>query len=182
MSNAFVGQISMFGGNFAPRNFMFCNGQLLSISQYQALFSLIGTTYGGDGVQTFALPNLQSRIPLHEGTGPGQPTYVLGQSAGSEFVTIMQPTMPAHTHTPVASTAPATATNVGSTVIPATVSGPTAGDFYAAQVQGQPVLPIVSLDGHSATLAGGSQQHNNLMPSLAVSFIIAVFGVFPSRN
>jgi microcystin-dependent protein len=182
MSNAFIGQILMFGGNFAPRNFMFCNGQLLPIAQYQALFSLIGTTYGGNGTTNFALPNLQSRIPLHYGSGPAQPTYALGQASGEEYVTITSQTLAAHNHVMVASQAQASTGNVGSGVQPAVVNGTRAGLFYAAQQTGQPQLTIVGLDSHSASMAGGSGPHDNIMPSLAVSFIIAVQGIFPSRN
>ncbi|MEI9992433.1 MAG: tail fiber protein [Rhizomicrobium sp.] len=183
MSNAFIGQISMFGGNFAPRSFMFCNGQLLPIGQYQALFSLIGTTYGGNGTTNFALPNLQSRLPLHYGAGPGLSSYVLGQAAGVEYVTITTSTTPAHSHVLVASKGNANTGTVGSGVLPAVANGNiTPTYFYAAQMQGQPALQIVTLDPHSASLVGGNGPHANLMPSLAISFIICVQGIFPSRN
>jgi len=182
MSNFYIGQIIMFGGNFAPRGFMFCNGQLLPIAQYQALFSLIGTTYGGNGTTNFALPNLQSRVPVHIGTGPGQPTYTLGQSAGEDAVTITSQTMAAHNHVLIASQGAANTGSVGSTVLPATSNGPSPAtpEFYA--VQASPPLTVVPLDSHTASLTGSGGPHNNVMPSLAVSFVIAVVGIFPSRN
>jgi len=180
MSNAYVGQISMFGGNFAPRNFMFCNGQLLSISQYQALFSLIGTTYGGNGTTNFALPNLQSRVPLHYAPS-ASPPYVLGQAAGEEYVTITTSTLPAHNHMLLASQGQASTGTVGSGVLPATANGPTSPAYFYA-VQATPALNIVALDSHTASLSGGSGPHNNIMPSQAISFIICLFGIFPSRN
>lgn len=182
MSNVFVGQIVMFGGNFAPRNYAFCNGQLLSISQNQALFSLLGTSYGGDGITTFALPNLQSALPVHQGTGPGLSNYQLGQTGGAQSVTITQSTMPQHTHFLIASTGPGTATAIGSGVVPATVTGSNSPLFYAAQQPNQPPLVPQILAAQACSIAGGSQPHTNLMPSLCITFIIALQGVFPSRN
>jgi microcystin-dependent protein len=182
MSNVFVGQISMFGGNFAPRNYAFCNGQLMAIAQNQALFSLIGTNFGGNGVTTFALPNLQSSLPLHYGTGPGQPTYNIGQVAGNTTVTILPGTMPAHTPALIASTGNATTGNVAANVMPATSNGPTTpAAFYANPVQGGPALTIVPM-GSVCGPIGGTQPHSNLMPSLCITFIVALFGIFPSRN
>src|ERR1700740_2359479 len=102
MSNPFLGEIKMFGGNFQPRNFAFCNGQLMSIAQNTALFALLGTTYGGDGVNTFALPDLQGRIPLNQGQGPGLTNRIIGESAGTNSVTLTSNTMPQHFHQPVA--------------------------------------------------------------------------------
>jgi microcystin-dependent protein len=180
MSNFFLGQITMFSGNFAPRGFAFCNGQQLAIAQNQALFSLLGTTYGGNGTTNFALPNLQSSLPLHYGQGPGQPTYVLGQSGGEEFVTITTQSMAAHSHVLNASQGPATAVSVGSTVMPATANGSSNVIFYA--VQATPALTLVGLDSHTASLVGGNGPHSNLMPSLCISFVIALTGIFPSRN
>ena len=182
MSNVYIGQIVMFGGNFAPRNFAFCNGQLLSIAQNEALFALIGTTYGGNGVTTFALPNLQSSLPMHYGTGPGQPSYALGQAAGTSSVTITPGSTPTHTHTLSASQGPATTGTVGSGVVPATTNGTANAEFYATQIQGQPIITPVAMAAGSATNTGSNMPHSNLMPSLCISFIIALYGIFPSRN
>jgi len=182
MSNVYVGQITMFGGNFAPRGFAFCNGQLQSIAQNQALFSLIGTTYGGDGVSTFALPNLQSRLAIHMGQGPGLSNYVIGQSGGAPSVTLSTATTPAHTHTLVATVGPANTGSVGSGVLPATTGGVANVEFYATPVQGQPALTPVAMNSGVCSNNGGSQPHSNLMPSLCISFVIALQGIFPSRN
>src|SRR5438034_3493008 len=118
MTNAFLGQISMFAGNFAPKSTAFCNGQTLPINQNQALFSLLGTTYGGNGVTTFALPNLQSQLPVHQGQGQGLSNYSLGQTAGTPSVTIDQTTLPTHTHVFSATPADATATAIANTLLP----------------------------------------------------------------
>lgn len=182
MATPYLGQISMFAGNFAPRSYAFCNGQLLAINQNQALFSLLGTTYGGDGRTTFALPNLQSRLPIHVGNGPGLSNYNLGQAAGSQMVTITSAEMPAHTHTLEATQTDATATAIGETVLP---GKPTAGNnpaFYAAQGSGQAPLTFDALNAAACSATGGSQPHTNLMPSLCISFIIALQGIYPSRN
>jgi microcystin-dependent protein len=183
MSTPYLGQISMFGGNFAPTGWALCNGQTLPISQYTALFSLLGTTYGGNGVSTFNLPNLQSRLPVHEGTGPGLSTYVLGQSAGTPTVTIDMTTMPMHTHTLNATQTLGTTGTIGNTVLPAQPA-PTSKQplFYAAPVAGQPPPVPVQLAGGSCGPAGGSQPHTNMMPSLCITFIIALSGIYPSRS
>ena len=182
MSNVYIGQIVMFGGNFAPVGFAFCNGQLLSINQNDVLFALIGTTYGGDGQQTFALPNLQSRLALHYGQGPSQPNYTLAQTSGSPAVTLTSSSTPAHTHVLSASKGPANTGTIGSTVVPATATGSSNALFYAAQQQGQPILNPVAMNPAACSLAGGNQPHSNLMPSLCITFIIALQGIFPSRN
>jgi len=182
MSNVFLGQIMMFGGNFAPRTFAFCNGQLLSIAQNSALFALLGTTYGGDGVTTFALPNLQSRLPIHQGTGTGLSNYQLGQAAGSPEVTITQSTMPQHTHVLNASTTNATAVAISGTVVPGQPTGSTAPLFYASQQPNQPAPVPQLMDPRACSIAGNGLPHSNLMPSLCISFVIALQGVFPSRN
>ncbi len=182
MSNVFVGQITMFGGNFAPRGFAFCNGQLLSIAQNQALFTLLGTMYGGDGVNTFALPNLQSRLALDVGHGPGLSNYVQGQAGGTPSVTVDTTMMPNHTHAFVATVGPATTGTIGSTLYPATSTGTSTPEFYAAQAQGEPILVPTALNPAVCSMIGGNQPHNNLMPSLCITFIIALQGIFPSRN
>lgn len=182
MGTPYLGQISMFGGNFAPKGWAMCNGQLLSIAQYTALYSLLGTTYGGDGVQTFALPNLVSRLPVDVGTGLGLSTYVLGQNAGTTDVTITTQTMPAHTHTLNATQTQANATAIGTTVLPGKPTSGTTNEFYAFQPSGQPALQPVALAAAAVGMTGGSQPHTNLMPSLCITFIIALSGAYPSRS
>jgi microcystin-dependent protein len=183
MSNVFVGQVSMFGGNFAPRGYAFCDGQLLSIAQNDTLFALIGTTYGGDGVQTFALPNLKSRLSVHQGQGAGQPNYQLGQSAGAPNVTITNSTMPTHNHSLVATIGDANTGTIGSNVVPATATWTQAAAlFYAAEQTGKPPLDPVAMNQSVCSNVGASLPHSNLMPSLCINFIIALFGIFPSRN
>ncbi len=170
MSQPFLGSITLFGGNFAPRGYMFCQGQILAISQNSALFALIGTTYGGDGQTTFALPNLAGRAAIHQGTGPGLSNYSIGQTAGVETVTLIANQLPAHTHTATASNA------VG--------GGGPAGAVWAQPSSGQPygATPNVAMNAAALTAAGGNQPHENMMPFLALNFIIAVEGIFPSRN
>jgi microcystin-dependent protein len=178
--NQFLGQIIMFGGNFAPAGWAFCNGQLLSISQNSALYTLLGTTYGGDGQTTFGLPNLQSRLPVHQGTGGGLSTYVIGQVSGTENVTIINNTMPSHSHNFNATTAAATANKIANNMVPAVPSVGNPPHFYA--VQGTPPLTFFQMAPGVCTTAGGSLPHTNLMPSLCVTFVIALTGAFPSRN
>jgi microcystin-dependent protein len=192
MSQPFLGEIKMFGGNFAPRGFAFCNGQLMAISQNTALFSLLGTTYGGNGQTTFALPNLQSRSPMHWGQGPGLSQVVLGEMSGTESVTLLTTQMPAHTHIITTSgnggsiTLPCS-TNPGDSDSPAgRIPAISAGgeeqyaDPSAANAQTAPVN--VTVPTPTAGITGGSQPHDNRSPYLAVSFIIALEGIFPSRN
>lgn len=170
MSNPYIGEIRMFGGNFAPAGWMFCQGQLLPISENDALFTLIGTTFGGDGQETFALPNLQSRVPIHAGTGPGGITYQLGEAAGTEEVTLTVQQIPNHGH-------PLLATNNTATV-------QTPGGNVAAQGAGQIYTSLSSPIGmwpQSITPEGGSQPHTNLQPYLCISFIISLFGIFPHQ-
>lgn len=180
MSEVFLGQITMFAGNFAPRGFAFCNGQLLPISQNQALFSLLGTIYGGDGRTTFALPNLQSRLPVDVGHGPGLSNYNLGQASGAPSVTITTATMPAHNHTLNATKTPATAATIGITVLPGEPASP--ATFYVTPINGEPDPVPQLLNTAVCGSNGGSQSHSNLMPSLCITFIIALQGLFPSRN
>ena len=167
----FIGEIILFAGNFAPRNWAFCNGQLLSISQNTALFSILGTTYGGNGQTTFALPDLRSRVPVHAGQGPGLSSYALGQVGGEETTTLTVNQMPAHAHTatnPAANTDP-TSNRPAASLAPA--RGGAYGPTPAAQLAGPTVAPT-----------GGSQPHSNLQPHLTLNYIIALFGIFPSRN
>lgn len=178
MSQPYIGEIRMFafGTRGAPNGWQACDGSLLAISEYDALFALIGTTYGGDGQTTFAVPDLRGRIPIHQGTGPGLSNYVIGQRAGTETVTVLPTQMPAHTHTAVATTAAATTGTPGTTVLPGAVSGQT---MYVTDLTG--AMPF-NLAASTVSLAGGSQPHENCMPTLTVQFCIAVFGIFPSQG
>lgn len=171
MSQPFIGEIRMFGGNFAPRGWAFCNGQLQSIAENTTLFSLLGTTYGGDGQTTFGLPDLRGRVPIHFGQGAGLSARNMGEAGGAETVTLTVATMPAHTHLPAASTAAGTQTS------------PNGGVWSAAgQLRYSSGSPAAALNPGAASLAGGGQPHENMVPFTAVSFIIAVEGIFPSRN
>lgn len=174
MSTPYIGEIRMFGFGRTPNGWQACDGSLLAISQYDALFALIGTTYGGDGQTTFAVPDLRGRLPIHQGQGPGLSNYVIGQRAGTESVTVLPTQMPAHTHTVVATTAAATSLTPGNTLLPGSVSGDT---FYATDITGATVL---GMSAQSTSLAGGSQPHENCMPTLTVQYCIATFGIFPS--
>ena len=161
----------MFGGNFAPAGWAFCNGALLPISEYETLFALIGTTYGGDGQNTFALPDLQGRVPVHQGNGPGLSQRVIGEKSGSETVTLSLNQMPQHTHSLRASSTLATGGAPGAAVLAKTsVSG-----YGAAPVN-------VAMATAAVTSSGGSQPHQNMAPYLAVNYIVSLFGVFPSQS
>ncbi|OYY71823.1 phage tail protein [Sphingomonas sp. 28-63-12] len=178
MSEQFLGEVRMFGGNFAPTGWALCNGQLMSISQNSALFSLIGTTYGGDGVQTFGLPDMRGRLPISQGTGPGLTPRVIGERAGTENVTLLTGNLPAHQHPFNVYNAPATTSTPGPTVLPGVPTG--AGKIYTVPTN----LPTTT-DQYApgaVTMTGNNQSHTNLMPALCVSFIIALQGIFPSRN
>jgi microcystin-dependent protein len=165
MAQPYVGEIRMFGGNFAPAGWMFCEGQLLPISENETLFQLIGTTYGGDGESTFALPDLQSRAPLHHGNG-----VVLSETGGVEEVTLTVQQTPTHRHPLLAANAPGTNPNPPNRVL---ASSP-AIDIYIEDVAS------VQKAANALAPAGGSQPHTNLQPYLAISFIISLFGIFPS--
>lgn len=172
MSEPFLGEIRVFAGNFAPRGFALCNGQLLPINQNTALFSLLGTTYGGNGQTTFALPNLQDRFPMHWGQGAGLSSRALGELSGVATVTLQESEIPAHTHGLQASGANATA------------STPAAGNALAvsqATVYGPP-QDLVALASETLAPTGGSTPHTNVQPFLAVTYLIALQGIFPSRN
>ena len=175
MSTPFIGEIRMFGFNRTPNGWQACDGSLLPISEYDALFALIGTTYGGDGQSTFAVPDLRGRLPIHQGTGPGLSTYVIGQQAGTETVTVLSTQMPAHTHTLVATSAAAGSLSPSSTQLPASVSGET---FYVNDITGATTL---TMSAQSTSLAGGSQPHENCMPTLTVQYCMATQGIFPSQ-
>jgi microcystin-dependent protein len=173
MAEPFLGQIQTFGFNFAPRGWALCNGQILPIAQNTALFSLLGTTYGGNGQTTFALPNLQSRVPVHFGQGPGLSPYDLGQASGTETVTLTANQIAAHAHpyAPAANGGDATSAKPAGKFM-----ANTAAAVYAPTSDG-------TLMGNQTTgPAGGNQPHENLQPYLAINFCIALEGIFPSRN
>ena len=184
MAQPYLSQILMFGGNFAPKNYAFCNGQTLAINQNQALFSLLGTTYGGNGVSTFALPNLQSSLPVGFQQGPGLSNYVLGQVGGTPNVTLTQSTVPPHQHFMMAVTNPSatTSSSISNTVLPGTPSMSGAELYAKPPASGQPPLVPVALAPGVCSTVGNSQPHSNLMPSLCISFCICLAGVFPTRN
>jgi len=169
MAQPYVGEIRMFAGNFAPAGWMFCEGQLLPISEYETLFNLIGTTYGGDGQSTFALPDLQGRIPIHQGNG-----FILAETGGAEEITLTVSQIPAHSHPLLGSQATATSTspqgNVGARVTAAAVFP------YGTDMPAQPLSPL------AVGSTGGSQPHTNFQPYLCVDYIISLFGIFPSQT
>lgn len=162
----------MFGGSFAPAGWAFCNGALMPISENDALFTLIGTTYGGDGQETFGLPDLQGRLPIHAGTGSSGTTYQLGEKAGVESVTLTVNQIPIHSHPMLASGDAANTLNPGGNVLGTPL---TATPFFAT-------APNLDLTAQAISPVGGSQPHENLQPYLCVSFIISLFGIFPSQN
>ncbi len=168
----YIGSICMVGFNFAPVGWALCDGSLLPISENDTLFALIGTTYGGDGQNTFALPDLRGRVPIHQGTRPGGATYVIGQAAGQESVTLLSNQMPVHNHSLAVNSSGGTSDNP-------------AGNYMASNSEG--IKQYSNSAGFNANTAsignvGGSQPHNNMPPYLCVNFIIALFGIFPSRN
>ena len=177
MATPFIGQITLFAGTFAPRGYALCNGQLLAIQSNAALFSILGTTYGGNGTTNFALPDLRGRAPIHAGTGPGLSNYQLGQNGGQETVTLNSNQIPTHGHTATVN-ASAGAPN---TVSPggAVLAVSAQGNAYAT---GSPTLSAMSASAATVANAGGGQSHNNMQPYLALNFIIALTGIFPSRN
>jgi microcystin-dependent protein len=171
MSQPFLGEIRMFAGNFAPSGWAFCAGQQMDISQNTALFSLLGTTYGGDGVSTFNLPDLRSRMPVHAGTGGGS-NYLLGQSGGVETVTLLSNQLPAHNHSAAVSSLHGNSDDPTSKVPAASATS-----LYTA-----PGGTLATMTGAAIGSVGGNQPHNNMPPYQAVNFIIALQGIFPSRN
>src|SRR5215813_6055601 len=166
MSTPYIGEIRMFAGNFAPVGWAFCNGQLLPISGNDALFNLIGTTYGGDGQNTFALPNLSSRVPIHQGPG-----FVIGQTGGEESVTLTVQQIPSHTHV-----AQCQSTNGGQSTPQSGVWAASASNPYSN------VAPNTPMNASALAPSGGSQPHDNMLPFLVINFIISLFGVFPSQS
>ena len=175
MSEPFIGEIRMFAGSFAPRGWAFCEGQLLAVSQNDALFSLLGTIYGGDGRTTYGLPDLRGRIPIHAGSGPGLTPRKLGAHSGTENETLTVNQLPEHTHQFSAVTEAGTDTSPAN----ATMAPVAAGNLYRTPFDG---LPFVGLDPSSAAATGGGQSHTNLMPALCIHFIIALVGIYPSKH
>jgi microcystin-dependent protein len=163
---SYIGEIRMFGGNFAPAGWMFCEGQFLPISEYDTLFQLIGTTYGGDGENTFALPDLRGRLPIHQGNG-----FVLAETGGAEQITLTVQQIPAHSHALLASSGPGTAASPAGTVLAESASSSLLiEDLAGVNMSAAAILPV-----------GGAQPHSNFQPYLCVNFIISLFGVFPQN-
>ena len=173
MANPFLAEIRIFPFNFAPKGWAFCDGQLLPLSQNTALFSLLGTTYGGDGKSTFALPNMQDNAPMHPGQGPGLSLHDLGESAGTETVTLLESEMPLHTHVIQATNDVAAVPDPGGHVWAQAVSDQGGFPYYHT-IGNAPMTPL--------TPAGGSQPHNNMHPYLTLNFCIALQGVYPPRT
>lgn len=178
MSNQFLAEITMFGGNFSPAGWALCNGQILAIQQNTALFSLLGTNYGGNGTSNFALPNMQGNLPMFWQQGPGLSNYVIGETAGQSSVTLLSANLPNHTHSVVTASAgmPSDKQSVPSTSVVLGNSGP--GKAYSDAGNGTPI----QFSPLAITGAGGNGGHTNQQPYLAVNFIIALSGIFPSRN
>lgn len=171
MATPFIGEIRMFAGNFAPLGWMFCEGQLLPISENETLFNLIGTTYGGDGQTTFALPDLRGRLPIHQGQGTGLSNHVIGEQGGAESVALTINQLPAHPHAVQATSADADRRNP-KMALPARPP-------EAAFTPSGTIAPMASA---TVEAAGGGQAHTNLQPALCVNFIISLFGIYPTQN
>lgn len=179
MSDPFVAEIRIFGFNFAPKGWAVCAGQILPISQWTALFSLLGTTYGGNGTSTFGLPNLQGSVPIQQGQGPGLSEYFLGETGGSQTVQVLQTELPIHSHLANADS------GMGTSPSPANAL------YKDGQIPGSPALaiasyntnlnPMVALNPQTIGFAGGNQPHNNIMPTLVLNFCIALQGIYPPR-
>jgi len=172
MGQPYVGEIRMFGGNFAPAGWALCQGQSMPISENETLFQLIGTTYGGDGEQTFNLPNLASRVPIHMGTGPSGTTYQLGELAGTEQETLTVQQIPSHSHPMLASKGSGSSSNPQSQVLATPVAS-----IYATAPPS-----VVPMNASAIGPTGGSQPHENTQPFLVINFIISLFGIFPSQT
>ncbi|MGD8190186.1 phage tail protein [Brevibacillus ginsengisoli] len=171
MAESYLGEIRMFAGNYAPIGWALCNGQMLSIAENPDLFSLIATTYGGDGIETFALPDLRGRIPIHMGRGSSGINYVIGDKGGVETVTLTNSEMPIHTHTPIASNVAGKDTPAGNIWATLPFTG------YSTNTTGPQRMKSTAI-----SVEGGSQPHDNMMPYLAVNFIISLNGIYPSQS
>jgi microcystin-dependent protein len=172
----FVAEIRIYPFNFAPKGWAFCDGQLLPLSQNTALFSLLGTTYGGDGKSNFALPDMQGNAPMHPGQGPGLSLHDLGETGGSQTVSLLESEIPSHSHSVMASTSTANRTGPVGNSFARTASGAT------PYIAGSPTPPLVSMNPNMLTPAGGDQPHNNMQPYLTLNFCIALQGVYPPRT
>jgi microcystin-dependent protein len=170
MAQPYVGEIRMFAGNFAPAGWMFCEGQLLPISENEVLFQLIGTTYGGDGQSTFALPDLRGRLPMHQGSG-----FILAETGGAEEITLTAPQIPAHSHPLLGTTDTASGTAPGGSLTFARPANPTITPYGSDN-------PSTTMSPQMISTVGGSQPHTNFQPYLCVDFIISLFGIFPPPN
>lgn len=180
MDEPYIGEIRSIAFGYAPRGWAFCNGQTLAISQNQALFSLLGTTYGGNGQTTFNLPNLQSRVPVGAGQGPGLQNYALGQQAGSETVTLTPDQMPAHGHS-IVGTMQAGAAADDSLAAGNYPAGGSSRNLFSAGPKNATLGPANAVKGQT-DMQGGNQGHDNRQPYLATYFVIALQGIFPSRS
>ncbi len=172
MANPYVGAIRLCAGNFAPLGWAFCDGSIVPISEFETLFNVIGTTYGGDGEETFALPDLRGRVPMHQGAGPGLPVVQIGEKLGSETVTLNTAQIPAHRHLATATSAAANP-SAGPRGVLANAS---------AAMYGSVVAPTTPMAAGAVSSTGGSQPHDNVAPSLGLNFIISLFGIFPSPS
>ena len=172
MSDGYVGEIRMFAGNFAPRNWALCDGQLIAVSQNESLFSLLGTIYGGDGRTTFGLPDMRGRVPVHQGTGPGLTDRRIGHKFGQEHVTLTTNNLPAHSHRVTASTETA---NEASPVGNLLATPPTEGIYRAG-------TPTDAMSSQAVSQKGSSQSHDNMMPTATINYIICLYGTYPSRS
>jgi microcystin-dependent protein len=180
MAEPFIGEIRMFGGNFAPQGWLACEGQTLPIGNYEALYNLIGTTYGGDGATNFKLPDLRGRVPIHNGTSPTLGTFNIGQAAGAESVALTSANMPQHSHTIAATTAMATQATPGTSCVPAQTAAGAATVYYISPAAGG--IPT-TMNAAAVTMStGGGAPHNNVMPFQCVTFIIATNGIYPSQG
>lgn len=168
MAQPYIGEIRMFAGNFAPVGWMFCEGQLLPISENETLFNLIGTTYGGDGQETFKLPDLRGRIPIHQGNG-----FILAETGGAESITLTTQQIPVHSHSLLATTDLANSASAADAYLSTTATG---NKIYST------ATPSVALHPQEISPTGGSQPHENFQPYLCVNFIISLLGIFPSQN
>ncbi len=177
MSTPFVGEIRLFGFQRIPTGWFACDGSLKPIAQYDVLFNLLGTTYGGDGVNTFAVPDLRGQVPLHQGTGLGLTPRVIGQAGGTEQVTLLSAQMPVHNHILTATNTAANASTPGPTVLPGAL--PSTDTMYGTDLSGS---TTVTLAGNAIGMQGSNQPHDNTMPTLTVSYCIAWAGIFPSQS
>lgn len=180
MSDCFLGEIRLFAGNYNPENWVMCNGQTLDLNQYQALYSLIGVTYGGNGVTTFNIPDLRGRLPIGQGQGTGLTNRVLAQTGGEENHTIVEAEMTAHTHPVYATASLATSQTAAPTMVYGQVT-PTAAQYGLYNATLPPTTTLTQFDTRAVGYSGGSQPHGNVMTTTAISFIMAMLGNYPTR-